>query len=86
MIGTSLGTGAYEPKIRQFFELENGKVFLAHFQPYHSSSTICANNGCGKIGVNMKCGRCKVKVYCGKKCQTEHWKRFHKFVCIPFEN
>ncbi|KAF2436620.1 SET domain-containing protein [Tothia fuscella] len=31
--------------------------------------------------VLSSCSRCKQLKYCGKKCQTEAWKRFHKFDC-----
>jgi hypothetical protein len=30
----------------------------------------------------MICGWCKQVSYCSRKCQMEHWKKFHKKECI----
>jgi len=49
----------------------------------HPKSRQC--DGCGKTRKSplLTCVRCKLFYYCTKDCQVKHWKRAHKFHCMP---
>ncbi|KAF2459711.1 hypothetical protein BDY21DRAFT_377338 [Lineolata rhizophorae] len=44
-----------------------------------------AGGGGGEVGEVKACAGCRVYRYCGKKCQSEAWKRSHKYECAAIK-
>ena len=41
-------------------------------------------DNCGKLQCKekrLRCSRCKTSYYCNKSCQTNHWRKEHKYNC-----
>ena len=43
------------------------------------NADACAS--CGAAEASMRCGRCRKIKYCDQHCQSDHWKRGHRFEC-----
>lgn len=64
---------------------------LPHYCYHCYGSSLHEENSWYSIGQNRNadlkvCAGCKLAYFCGKECQTQSWKKYHKFECKIYAN